>query len=222
MEPVYFRCRNWHKFQHYQAGGRRLAWIKNYLDLDDPSSPFRELSFADQGKLQAIWRLAAKLDNRIPFDEMYVGRVIGARVVPFGLLLDAGWIQTGNPAELKKFAASEKRAANRKKGASKPIAKRKPDSSLEAEQEVRSKKEEINSAVLVLGLDIEKIAEVDRIIDSVRGASQESIAKLSPLVGALPLGVAIGIRERAVGGGKGIGWVVNALQGELNERRAAA
>jgi hypothetical protein len=220
MEARYFRCRNWHKFQHYSEGSRRLTWIKNWIELDDPSNPFSKLTFAEQGRLQALWRLAAKLDNTIPFDEVFVCRAIGAKRMPLGDLLAAKWIQVGTQEELKRLANAEKRAAKPKKRASKALASRYQNASPEAEQEVEVEKEK-DKALLVLGLDEGKIQELDRIIDNVRGASAESLPKLSPLVGALPLGVAIGIRERAVSGGKGVGWVVNALQGELNERRAA-
>lgn len=122
MTPQYFRCRNWYKFQHYHGGKRGIAWIKNYLELDDPSHPFSKLTFAEQGRLQAIWRLAAKSDNILPFDEKFVAQAIRAKRVPLGSLLADKWIQVGTQEELKRLANAEKRAANRKKPASKKLA----------------------------------------------------------------------------------------------------
>jgi hypothetical protein len=134
----YFRCRNWHKFQHYPEGSRRLTWIKNWVELDDPGNPFNELSFSDQGKLQAIWRLAVKLDNVIAYDEKFVCRAIRAKAVPFERLLADKWIQIGTLEELKKLANAEKRAAKTRKPASKPLPSRKqtPTSEKETEKEV--------------------------------------------------------------------------------------
>lgn len=219
MEATYFRCRNWHKFQHYHSGGRKLSWIKNYIELDDRSNPFSKLSFAEQGKLQAVWRLAAKLDNVIPYDEVFVARAIGAQTISLSVLAAEKWIEVGSEDEIKKLAGKEKRAANpRKKRASNVLADGYQTASLEAEQEVE---EEVKQRPLVLGLDEEKIKELDRILGAVQGATTDSLRKLSPLVGGLPLGVAINVRERAVSGGKGIGWVVNAMQGEIDKRRMA-
>jgi hypothetical protein len=135
MEAVYFRCRNWRKFQHYPEGSRGLSWIKNWVELDDPGNPFNDLSFSDQGKLQAIWRLAAKLDNVIAYDEKFVCRAIRAKAVPFERLLADKWIQVGTLEELKKLTNAEKRAANRKKPASKPVAIRKQTPTSETESE---------------------------------------------------------------------------------------
>lgn len=112
-----------------------MSWIKNWISLDDPHDPFSKLSFSDQGKLQAIWRLAAKLDNVVAYDEKFVCRAIGARRVPLGDYLAADWIQVGNRDELKRLANAEKRAANRAKAASKPLAVRKQKASLEVDVE---------------------------------------------------------------------------------------
>jgi hypothetical protein len=146
MEARYFRCRNWHKFQHYPEGSRRLTWIKNWIELDDPSNPFSKLTFAEQGRLQAIWRLAAKLDNKIPWDEVFVARAIGAKRIPLGDLLDSKWIQVGTEKELKRLANAEKRAANRGKPASRRVAKREQDASLEVEED---KEKELRRSAIV-------------------------------------------------------------------------
>lgn len=145
MEAKYFRCRNWHKFQHYPEGSRRLSWIKNWISLDDPSDPFSKLTFAEQGRLQAIWRLAAKLENKIPYDEVFVGRAIGAKRVPLGDLLESGWIQVGTETELKKLANAEKRAANRRKRASRPVANNERNAASEAEAEKEEDKDKASA-----------------------------------------------------------------------------
>lgn len=136
--PIYMRVRNWEKFQHYKD--RNPPWIKNYLDIDDASHPFSKLSFADQGRLQKIWRWAAKVDNRIPYDMIAISRYLGGKPDAIRRTIDgyvAGeWLQIGSTPKLKRFQDAEKRAANRRKRASKPLASRKQNDLLEVEKEV--------------------------------------------------------------------------------------
>jgi hypothetical protein len=206
VNALYFRCRNWHKFQHYPEGSRRLHWIKNWVELDDPGSPFNELSFSDQGKLQAIWRLAAKLDNVIAYDEKFVCRAIRAKAVPFERLLAADWIQIGTRDELKKLANAEKRAANRRKPASKTLRKRHQTATSETESEEEVEKSSISSVQFVgvngAGLNIEdearkieerlaRQAEVEspasRLLDVLGDSSDEgTLAVLRSFLAPLP------------------------------------
>jgi hypothetical protein len=88
--------------------------------------------------LQAIWRLAAKLDNTIPYDERYICRAIGAKRIPLGSLLAAKWVESGTLDELKRLSNAEKRAAKRKNRASGSVAKRKQSAT--PEKEIRERK----------------------------------------------------------------------------------
>ncbi len=141
-EPRYLRVRNWPKFQHYKD--REPAWIKNYINLDDPSHPFSKLSYADQGRLQKLWRLAAKLDNRIPYDPVYLGRVMGMKAAAIQRTIDGyladKWLQSGSQEELKRMTNAEKRGAKRKKTASAELEKPSGEACLES-REQRAEKE---------------------------------------------------------------------------------
>ena len=110
-EVLWMRPRKWREFQHYHDG-RVTYWIKNYLNLDVPGSKFRALSWADQGRLQAMWRLAARLekDGLIPFDEQYLRAVLGDKRFTLGSHLVTDWFHVGTQKELKRAAKREKRS----------------------------------------------------------------------------------------------------------------
>lgn len=143
MNAQYLRVRNWEKFQHYKD--RNPPWIKNYLDIDDPSHPFSSLSYADQGRLQKIWRWAAKVDNRIPYDMVTISRYLGGKPDAVCRAIDgylAGeWLQVGSQKELTRLENAEKRAANRKKVASTRLATRKRSATPEVETEKETEKD---------------------------------------------------------------------------------
>lgn len=110
-DVLWMRPRKWREFQHYQDG-RVTYWIKNYLKLDDPGSKFHALSWADQGRLQALWRLAARLekDGLVPFDEQYLRAVLGDKRFTLASRLVTEWFHVGTQKELKKAANREKRS----------------------------------------------------------------------------------------------------------------
>lgn len=105
------RPKKWREFQHYQDG-RTLSWIKNYIELDLPGQRFNRLSWADQGRLQALWRLAARLDKDgyVPYDERYLRAALGDKRFPFGSHLLPTWFHIGTQKEVKRAANKEDRS----------------------------------------------------------------------------------------------------------------
>jgi hypothetical protein len=81
----------------------------------------------------------------------------------------------------------------------------------ESEGEKRQKQE----------LPFEKDQEIERML-SLPGAGDGSRSVLRRYVMALPLSVSADVRQRASEDRKGVGWVVNALKGELEARGVAA
>ena len=102
------RPKRWREFQNYHDG-RTIVWVKNYVRLDMPGSDFRKLSWADQGRLQALWRLAARLgnDGMIPYDERYVRAALGDKRFPIVSQMVTNWFHIGTQTELKRAAKRE-------------------------------------------------------------------------------------------------------------------
>ena len=71
----YFRITNWERFQQYKD--RDPKWIKVYRDLVD-NYEWTHLPDNQKAHLLGLWLLAAKLDNKIPADEKWIGVRIGA------------------------------------------------------------------------------------------------------------------------------------------------
>lgn len=67
--------KNFEKYQHYKD--RTPPWIKLYNDLLDDYE-FGSLPDATKWHLIAIWLLASRSDNRIPYDEAWISRRINA------------------------------------------------------------------------------------------------------------------------------------------------
>jgi hypothetical protein len=72
----FLRVKNWELFQQYKD--RDPKWIKVYRSLLDDYD-FNCLTEVQQCHLQKIWLLAAKIDNKIPADPVWVGRRINAK-----------------------------------------------------------------------------------------------------------------------------------------------
>jgi hypothetical protein len=70
-----FRVKNFEKFQHYKD--RAPPWIKLYNELLDDYE-FGLLPDASKMHLVAIWLLASRSENKIPFDPAWVGKRINA------------------------------------------------------------------------------------------------------------------------------------------------
>lgn len=87
---VFFSVKNFDKFQHYKD--RAPPWIKLYNELLDDYE-FGSLPDASKMHLIAIWLLASRSANKIPFDPMWVSRRINANdPVNLQLLADRGFI----------------------------------------------------------------------------------------------------------------------------------
>ncbi len=71
----HFSVRNFEKFQHYKD--RNPPWIRLYNSLLDDYE-FGRLPDASKAHLLAIWLLASRYDNKIPYDSEWVSRRINA------------------------------------------------------------------------------------------------------------------------------------------------
>jgi hypothetical protein len=85
-----FSVKNLERFQHYKD--RAPPWIKLYNELLDDYH-FGLLPDASKMHLIAIWLLASRSENKIPYDATWVGRRINANSkVDLDLLVDSGFI----------------------------------------------------------------------------------------------------------------------------------
>jgi hypothetical protein len=85
-----FSVKNFQRFQHYKD--RSPPWIKLYNELLDDYE-FGRLPDASKMHLIAIWLLASRSDNKIPYDAAWVSRRINANTkVDLTLLACAGFI----------------------------------------------------------------------------------------------------------------------------------
>jgi len=86
----YLRVKNWDEFQQYKD--RDPKWIKVHRDLLYDYE-FDNLSERNQVHLLKIWLLAAKIDNKIPNDPVWVARHISAKSKVFlNQLCTAGFL----------------------------------------------------------------------------------------------------------------------------------
>jgi hypothetical protein len=87
-----FSVRNFERFQHYKD--RSPPWIKLYNELLDDYE-FGRLPDASKFHLVAIWLLASRSENKIPFDPVWVAKRIDAnQPVDLSLLAARGFIVT--------------------------------------------------------------------------------------------------------------------------------
>jgi hypothetical protein len=85
-----FSVKNFERFQHYKD--RSPPWIKLYNELLDDYE-FGRLPDASKMHLIAIWLLASRSDNKIPYDAAWVARRINANTkVDLTLLACSGFI----------------------------------------------------------------------------------------------------------------------------------
>ena len=85
-----FSVKNFEKFQHYKD--RSPPWIKLYNELLDDYE-FGLLPDASKMHLIAIWLLASRSENKIPFDPGWISKRINATdKVNLQLLADRGFI----------------------------------------------------------------------------------------------------------------------------------
>ena len=85
-----FSVKNFERFQHYKD--RSPPWIKLYNELLDDYE-FGRLPDASKFHLVAIWLLASRSENKIPFDPVWVGKRIDAnQPVDLVLLATRGFL----------------------------------------------------------------------------------------------------------------------------------
>lgn len=88
---MYFRVKNFERFQHYKD--RNPVWIKFYNELLDDYE-FGRLSDASKWHLCAIWLLASRYNNRVPLDSKWIqGRINATDKVDLNALEKAGFIE---------------------------------------------------------------------------------------------------------------------------------
>jgi hypothetical protein len=85
----YLSVNHFERLKHYSD--RSIAWIKLYTSLLD-NYEFIKLPDATRAHLISLWILAARLNNRIPLDEVYIANAIHARSkLNLQLLIEAGF-----------------------------------------------------------------------------------------------------------------------------------
>jgi hypothetical protein len=85
-----FSVRNWEQFQHYKD--RLPPWIKLHNQLLDDYE-FEMLGDSAKGHLLCIWMLASRTNNKMPFDDKWVAKKIGASTkVNLNSLVSAGFL----------------------------------------------------------------------------------------------------------------------------------
>ena len=89
--PLFFRVRNFEKFQHY--ADRRPPWIKLYRDLwDDPR--FFSLSDTDRYILIGLFVIASQHDNKVIADQKWLrSQLLTTKPIPLQLFIDTGWME---------------------------------------------------------------------------------------------------------------------------------
>lgn len=123
-----FSVKNFERFQHYKD--RAPPWIKLYNELLDDYE-FGALPDASKMHLIAIWLLASRSENKIPYDPAWVGRRINANSkVDLDLLVRAG------------FLIEDQELRSTEHVASKPLADCKQSACLETEGEKRREETE--------------------------------------------------------------------------------
>lgn len=86
----YFAVKNLERFQHYKD--RRPPWIKLYQDVLEDYE-FTRLPDASKMHLLAIWLLASRTENKVPYDPQWIATAIHATErVNLDALLSAGFI----------------------------------------------------------------------------------------------------------------------------------
>jgi hypothetical protein len=103
-----FRVKNFERFQHYKD--RAPPWIKLYNELLDDYE-FGLLPDATKMHLVAIWLLASRSENKIPYDAKWVARRINANSeVDLSMLVDRGFLLLNQHIQGSEHVASKMQA----------------------------------------------------------------------------------------------------------------
>lgn len=100
-----FYVKNFEKFQHYKD--RNPPWIKLYNEVLEDYT-FGSLPDASKAHLLAIWLLASRTGNKLPFDADWIAKRINAtEAVNLTLLAEAGFIVIDQPLQQPEHVASK-------------------------------------------------------------------------------------------------------------------
>lgn len=131
----YFSVKNFNELQHYRD--RNPPWIKLYNRLLDDYE-FGKLPDASKFHLLAIYLLASRSNNRIPYDPAWIAQRSNARTkVDLDILRDAGFLLINQPLP------------NAEQDASTTLAERYRETERETEQS-REEKENTSAAPAAL------------------------------------------------------------------------
>ena len=95
----FLSVKDWDKFQHYRD--RNPPWIKLHTSLLEDYD-FATLPGVAKGQLLLMWLLAARTDNKIPNDRVWIAHSlrIPAKSLEIEMLVDGGWlIVQGEPGK---------------------------------------------------------------------------------------------------------------------------
>ena len=98
MSDQVLSVKDWGRFQCYKD--RSPTWIKFHLAVLDDYE-FSRLPDDAKAHLLLIWLLAARVDNRIPYDAAWIAQRIGVQEenLQVECLIEGGWlfVRTPNP-----------------------------------------------------------------------------------------------------------------------------
>lgn len=220
MKPLYVRVKNWDRFQHYKSRENAPNWIKVKPDLL-LDYEFQKLSEAERYRLIAIWLLAGKLHNRLPFDDKFIAKSIDVKKVDLSKYVRLGWLELhdeeGTPVSIESldgvYTEARESLALGEQSRKAGYKGRRADEDSGVDDSV--------GEVIVLSAAAEIDNELDRMLDKLAGVDERSRRVLLPLARQLDVPTIARLRQSAQEGGKGVGWVVKAFKGEIAERSAA-
>lgn len=121
----YLAVKNFEHFQHYKD--RRPPWIKLYQEVLEDYD-FTRLQDASRSHLLAIWLLASRFENRVPYDAEWIGRaILASSPVDLDVLIKSGMLTVCDDA-------------------SRPLAEREQDAMPETEVETERELERKSSS----------------------------------------------------------------------------
>lgn len=125
---IYFKVINFEKFQHYKD--RNPPWIKLYNGILGDYE-YQKLNDASRSHLFAIWLLASRYENKIPYDPVWIAKqIFSTTKVDLKILEDMKFIE--------KIQGCSNMLATCKQHASNMLDQRRDREETETETEVRA------------------------------------------------------------------------------------
>lgn len=170
----YLQVKGWWDFQHYPdkvENGWTPTFIKTYTKLLDDYE-YNALSEVDRGRLHRLWLLAARLNNKIPWDERYVKTAIragtGFRLSTF---IDAGMLlEWDENAAIRPPSKPRKRLNQAEKGLEQLYTRSSPD----RDREQIKKREETRPVAAIESVGA-ALALLETIPDAYRDAGTRKV-----------------------------------------------